>query len=83
MSRKIRVATSRCDLAGMPVGRVLRRELLFKGMPFGYFGGGANLLYLPRLVALHGGGCWPHLAARWFVERGRALRVRRAKEKTC
>ena len=83
MSRKIRVATSSCDLAGMPVGRVLRRELLFKAMPFGYFGGGANLRYVARLVALHGGGRAPHAALQTLAGIVRRLRRRDARRKSC
>ena len=52
MKRTLRAATPGHDLAGLPVGRVLRRELLFKVMPFGYFGGGAA----PSGSANGGGG---------------------------
>lgn len=83
MKRTLRAATPGHDLAGLPVGRVLRRELLFKVMPFGYFGGGANLAYVARLAALHGGGRGPHAALQTIAGFARRLFRRGAGSKPC
>lgn len=48
-----RVTTRNYDLAGNPIGRVLRRELIFRLIPIGNFGGGPNLIFLLRLWVLH------------------------------
>jgi hypothetical protein len=83
MKQLLRAATPGHDLAGLPVGRVLRRELLFKVMPFGYFGGGANLAYVARLAALHGGGRWPHAALQTLAGIARRLRRRGSGRTPC
>ncbi len=51
-----RVTSKQYDMAGHGVWRVLRQDIVSRLMPFGNFGGGPNLKYLLRMIALHSAG---------------------------
>ena len=47
------VMTSRFDVQGNTISRVIKQDLIFRVLPIGSFGGGPNLKFLVGLWLLH------------------------------
>jgi len=52
-TKQVLITTKSYDIAGHSIWRVFRQDIISRCLPFGWFGGGPNLMNIARLLFMH------------------------------